>query len=109
MNDNNNIIEHLTSNIEPIHVVLLLYDPSGNYSQHAGVVMTSIFENTSIKVVILLLDDNTLTDENRRKFIRTTEKHSQCVKFYNVTKYRISIEKNIVPACKYIATVWGTV
>ena len=30
-----------------VHAALALYDPKGTYSQHAGVVMTSIFENTA--------------------------------------------------------------
>ena len=29
-----------------VHVVLGVYDPSGTYSRHAGVVMASIFEKT---------------------------------------------------------------
>ena len=69
-----------------IHVVLAVYDPSGTYSQHAGVVMTSIFENTTSKVTVHILHDDTLTEDNRQKFIRTAEKYSQIVDFVDVTQ-----------------------
>ena len=72
---------------ERIHVALALYDPSGTYSQHAGVTMTSIFENTSSPVTIHLLHDETLTQDNREKFIRTAEKYSQEIDFVDMTKY----------------------
>ena len=63
----------------PIHVALAVYDPKGTYSQHAGVVMTSIFENTQSPVVVHILHDETLTEDNRKKFIRTAEKYGQTV------------------------------
>ena len=73
---------------EKIHVALAVYDPSGNYSQHAGVTITSIFENTSSPVMIHLLHDDTLTQDNREKFIRTTQKYSQEINFHDMTNYR---------------------
>ena len=58
--------------------------------------MTSIFENTHSKVTVHILHDDTLTDDNRRKFLRTAEKYSQTVEFYDVTecmkKYAGSLE-----------------
>lgn len=88
-----------------IHVVLAVYDPSGTYSQHAGVVMTSIFENTHSKVTVHILHDDTLTDDNRRKLLRTAEKYSQSLKFYDVTecmnKYAENIEALRQTAGKY--------
>lgn len=73
---------------EVIHVVLSVYDPSGTYSQHAGVVITSIFENTKSKVTVHILHDDTLTDENRQNFIRTAEKYSQSVQLVNVEQQK---------------------
>ena len=70
-----------------IHVALSVYDPSGKYSQHAGVVMTSIFENTQSPVMIHILHDETLTDDNRQKFLRTAEKYNQEVNLIDVTEY----------------------
>ena len=48
--------------------------------------MTSIFENTKSKVIIHLLHDDTLTEDNRKKFIRTAEKYSQGLDLINVNK-----------------------
>ncbi len=49
--------------------------------------MTSIFENTSSKVMVHILHDNTLTDENRQRFIRTTEKYHQGINFVDMSEY----------------------
>ena len=76
--------------------MLAVYDPSGTYSQHAGVVMTSIFENTQSKVTVHILHDDTLTEDNRRKFIRTAEKYNQYIEFHDVTSYRKLLGENIV-------------
>ncbi|MBQ7544601.1 MAG: hypothetical protein IJT02_06620 [Synergistaceae bacterium] len=85
---------------EVIHVVLAVYDPSGTYSQHAGVVMTSIFENTQSKVTVHLLHDNTLTEENRQKFIRTAEKYSQGLEFHDVTEYFSQVSDDVKRSTK---------
>ena len=79
-----------------IHIVLAVYDPSGTYSQHAGVTMTSIFENTHSKVTVHILHDDTLTDDNRQKFIRTAEKYSQGIELHDVTEYREKVSKETV-------------
>ena len=94
MNDKNSIIDQRpttndqrpTTN-DPIHVALAVYDPKGTYSQHAGVTITSIFENTKSKVIVHLLHDETLTEDNKRKFIRTAEKYNQTIKFIDVSEY----------------------
>ena len=76
--------------------MLAVYDPKGTYSQNAGVVMTSIFENTHSKVTVHILHDDTLTDDNRRKFIRTAEKYSQGLELHDVTEYREKVSKEAV-------------
>ena len=102
MQSTSNTTEHLPSSSyvpdsgEAIHVALALHDPSGNYSQHAGVVMTSIFENTKSNVIVHILHDDTLTEENRRKFIRTAEKYSQGLELHDITEYTKHISKDIV-------------
>lgn len=72
---------------DTIHVALAVYDPSGNYSRHAGVVMESVFSNTKSKVCVHILHDETLSDINRNNFIKLSEKHSQEVDFVDVTEY----------------------
>ena len=86
---------------ENIHVVLAVYDPSGTYSQHAGVVMTSIFENTKSKVTVHILHDDTLTEENKQKFIRTAEKYSQGLNLVNVSEYAESLSKQVKKAAEH--------
>lgn len=67
-----------------IHVAFTLYDANGTYSRHFGVVMTSIFEHTESSVVVHILHDDTLTADNRAKFVRTAEKYGQSVEFVNM-------------------------
>ena len=57
--------------------------------------MTSIFENTHSKVTVHILHDDTLTDDNRRKFLRTAEKYSQGIEFHDVTEYRDRVDQDI--------------
>ena len=75
-------------NDNAVHVVMLVYDPQGTYSQHAGVVMTSIFENTQSKVIVHILHDETLTQDNRQKLIRTAGKYSQGLDLIDVSEYK---------------------
>ncbi|MBR1730597.1 MAG: glycosyltransferase family 8 protein [Selenomonadaceae bacterium] len=67
-----------------IHICYSVYDKTGRYSKFAGTSMASIFENTNQDVTIHLLHDNTLTTENRDKFVRLAEKYDQQIEFYNV-------------------------
>ena len=83
---------HNYAQSQKIHIALSVYDPKGTYSQHAGVVMTSIFENTKSPVRIYILHDETLTQDNREKFLRTAEKYNQEVIFINVTEYAKKIQ-----------------
>ncbi|MBQ6970961.1 MAG: hypothetical protein IJP86_01250 [Synergistaceae bacterium] len=55
--------------------------------------MASIFENTHSKVTVHILHDDTLTDDNRQKFIRTAEKYSQGLELHDVTGYREELSK----------------
>ena len=50
--------------------------------------MTSIFENTHSKVTIHILHDDTLTDENRQKFIHTAEKYSQGLELHDISAHK---------------------
>ena len=86
---------HAQNQDEIIHVALAIYDPSGNYSQHAGVVMTSIFENTKHQVIIHILHDETLTETNKQKFIRTAQKYNQGLELHNIIEYKQNISKNL--------------
>lgn len=92
-------------NDELIHVALAVYDPSGTYSQHAGVTITSIFENTKSKVMIHILHDNTLTEDNRKKFIRTAEKYNQNIDFIDISKHSEQLSREINKFFEYKETI----
>lgn len=89
----------------PIHVALAVYDPKGTYSQHAGVVMTSIFENTQSPVVVHILHDETLTEDNRKKLRRTAEKYNQSIDLFDVTEYRKNLSEDIVSSVASVYSV----
>ena len=74
-------------NVETIQVVLAVYDPNGTYSEHAGVVMVSIFEHTKSPVHVHILHDNTLTGLNRSLLAETAEAFAQKIEFHDVSEY----------------------
>ena len=67
-----------------IHVCFGLHDKDGNYSKFTGTAMLSMFENTSTKITVHILHDNTLTLDNRDKFSYIAGSYGQIVKFYNI-------------------------
>lgn len=72
------------ANNDVIHVALAFCDPKGTYCRHAAVVMASIFENTSNKVCVHIIHDDTLTNNNREKLEKITSTYRQTVNFINV-------------------------
>ena len=76
-----------SENKDAIHVVLSVYDPKGTYSQHAGVVMASMFERTKSPVCVHILHDETLTERNRSFLLETAELFGQRAEFYDVAPY----------------------
>ncbi|MBR4152465.1 MAG: glycosyltransferase family 8 protein [Selenomonadaceae bacterium] len=72
-----------------IHVCFGLYDKTGRYAKFTGTAMLSLFENTNAlpqSITVHILHDNTLTPDNRDKFIYLAGQYNQLVKFYNVEK-----------------------
>ena len=67
-----------------IHVCFSLYDKTGRYSKFTGTTICSLFENTTSDVTVHILHDNTLTADNRDKFIYLVSRYGQAVNFYNV-------------------------
>ena len=86
-----------------IHVCFCQYDATGRYSKFTGTAMLSIFENIITppqSTCVHILHDNTLTDDNRDKFIYLAGRYGQLVKFYNVDKLcadRIAEIKELFP------------
>ena len=69
-----------------IHVCFGLSDKDGRYSKFTGTAILSMFENTNEKVTAHILHDDTLTDDNREKFLSIAKRYNQLIKFYNVEK-----------------------
>lgn len=67
-----------------IHVCFCMNDKSGRYSKFIATAMLSLFDNTTSKVTVHLLHDNTLTLDKRDKFSYLAGHCGQTVKFYNV-------------------------
>lgn len=67
-----------------IPVCFGLHDALERYSKFTGTAMLSIFKNTASPVTVHILHDNTLTLNNRKKFLLIAERYNQRVNFYNV-------------------------
>ena len=92
-----------------IHVCFGLHDKTGRYAKFTGTAILSLFENTSSNVTVHILHDNTLTQDNREKFIYLAGEYHQLVKFYNVEELfadKITDFRQRIPA---IETAWSTI
>ena len=94
-----------------IHVCFGLHDKTGHYSKFTGTAMLSLFENCNSlrSITVHILHDNTLTRDNREKFIYLAGRYGQIVKFYNVEELcadKIAEFWKLIPAIK---TSWSTI
>ncbi len=69
-----------------IHTALAFCDPKGTYCRHAAVTAVSIFANTSGRVCLHIVHDDTLTDDNRGKLEQIASSYGQETDFINVEK-----------------------
>ena len=80
-----------------IHICFGLYDKTGRYSKFTGTTMLSVFENSNTpprSTTVHILHDNTLTSDNREKFLQLAARYGQAVNFYNVDELcRNELEK----------------
>lgn len=68
-----------------IEIALAFQDKDGQYAEHAGVVLASIFHHTSSPIHVHILHDASLTEDNMRKFNKLTTKHNHTISFYSIT------------------------
>jgi lipopolysaccharide biosynthesis glycosyltransferase len=80
---------------DEMHVVLAVYDPSGEYSRHAGVVMASIFDNTRSPVCVHILHDGTMTEQNRELLGETARSFGQRAEFHDVSSHMEKMGANV--------------
>lgn len=64
-----------------IHVCFPLYDRLGTYSKYEAVAICSLLENTKENITVYILHDETLSEENRNKFVRLVENYNQRLMF----------------------------
>ncbi|GGG04257.1 glycosyltransferase family 8 protein [Paenibacillus aceti] len=67
-----------------IELALGFRDKDGSYAEHAAVVLTSVFRNTSSQINVHILHDETLTDDNRLKITQLATSYNHTVNFYSV-------------------------
>ena len=68
-----------------VHVCYAMTDKQGTYSKYIGASLRSLFDNTSAWVTVHLLHDETLTEENRERFVRLVREKGQQIFFYDVS------------------------
>ncbi|MBQ3725697.1 MAG: hypothetical protein II902_01365 [Selenomonadaceae bacterium] len=97
-----------------IHICFGLYDKTGRYSKFTGTTMLSVFENSNTpprSTTVHILHDNTLTLDNREKFLQLAARYDQAVNFYNVDELcRNELEKfsRRIPFMRNARTTIGT-
>ncbi|WP_334072998.1 MULTISPECIES: glycosyltransferase family 8 protein [Paenibacillus] len=67
-----------------IELALAFQDKDGQYAEHAGVVLASIFHNTKSAVNVHILHDETLSEDNRQKLFELATAFNQTIQFYPV-------------------------
>ena len=72
------------SSYEDVHVCYALHDLKGNYSKYIGTSICSLLENATSPVTVHLIHDDTLTTDNRNKFIDLARSYRQSIQFHSV-------------------------
>jgi lipopolysaccharide biosynthesis glycosyltransferase len=68
-----------------IELALAFNDRDGSYAEHAAVALTSVFRNTSSKINVHILHDETLTVENKLRLTQLASSFNHTINFYPVT------------------------
>ena len=69
---------------DKIHVGYALSDKNGTYSKYIGTSLCSLLENTKAKIIVHLFHDDSLSEENKRKFDMMIERYSAEIRYLNV-------------------------
>ncbi|WP_025692117.1 glycosyltransferase family 8 protein [Paenibacillus zanthoxyli] len=68
-----------------IELVLTINDRDGRYTEHAGVVLASIFSNTQQSINVHIVHDGSLSDENKFRLTQLVESFHHNIFYYYVT------------------------
>lgn len=67
-----------------LHVVIAIQDKTGQYSKYAGVLITSIFENTNKNIVVHIFNDGKLTNDIKSNFLTISDIYEQEIMFHTI-------------------------
>ncbi|BCG57759.1 glycosyltransferase family 8 protein [Paenibacillus sp. URB8-2] len=67
-----------------IELVLTINDRDGSYTEHAGVVLASIFSNTQQTINVHIVHDDSLSDENKLRLTQLVDAFHHNIFFYHV-------------------------
>ncbi|GGG11804.1 hypothetical protein GCM10010912_65330 [Paenibacillus albidus] len=68
-----------------IELVLTINDTDGSYTEHAGVVLASIFSNTQQMINVHIVHDDSLSEDNKEKLRQLVESFRHNIFYYHVT------------------------
>ncbi|KHL96184.1 hypothetical protein QW71_08125 [Paenibacillus sp. IHB B 3415] len=68
-----------------IELVLTINDKDGSYTEHAGVVLASIFSNTQQTINVHIVHDDSLSEENKGKLSQLVDLFHHNIFFYHIT------------------------
>ncbi|MBR1730025.1 MAG: hypothetical protein IJ728_10940 [Selenomonadaceae bacterium] len=75
--------------------VFYAYGGAPTYAKYVGTSICSILENTSASVMFHIFHDDSLTNDNRKKFIQLISRYGQYISFYNVQEQMNEIERRL--------------
>ena len=92
-----------------VHVCYAIYDKTGSFSRIAAASLQSLYDNTDAWVTVHILHDNTLSEENKEKYIYQARMQGQNIVFYNmdellpdvIAKIKASDNDRFSPAAMY--------
>lgn len=67
-----------------IELALAFNDQDGSYAEHAGVVLASVFRNTSSEINVHILHDETLSEESQEKLVKLAKSYRHTINFYPI-------------------------
>ncbi|OKP82955.1 glycosyltransferase family 8 protein [Paenibacillus sp. P32E] len=68
-----------------VDLVLTINDKDGSYTEHAGVVLASVFANTQQMINVHIVHDDSLSEENKLKLTQLVDVFHHNIFFYHVS------------------------
>lgn len=78
-----------------IRICFSLHDASGGYSKYAGTALCSLLDHAKAEVGIHLIHDETLSAENRQRFLDVANGHRQKIFFHEIPSSKFGQYSNL--------------